>query len=109
MFQTYIELLVYLLNSSRCLPNDNNVLPPLSRVNTDRSGNVEFSPNVVCRYLHDTNKGSAGQHDIPGMFWQKFAAALSVLLSIIFTYSYNTGKWPTLWEKSFVVSIHEKR
>lgn len=99
----------FLAEFKQVFTNDNNVLPPFNRVNTNCSDNVDFSPNVVCKYLHDTNKGSAaGPDGIPGMFWQKFAAVLSVPLSIIFTCSYNAGKLPTLWKKSFVVPIHKK-
>ena len=75
----------------------------------DEISDIDFSQNVVKRYLDDidTNK-TQGPDNISGVVLKKCSEALCHPLSIIFQIIYNTGLIPQQWKLANVVPIFKK-
>jgi len=76
---------------------------------TTMSDNVIFSPDVVCKALHNAKHTlSSGPDAIPSLFWAKVASAVSFPVSVIFTSSYMFSKLPDEWKCATVRPLFKK-
>ena len=99
-FNTYFTSVFAIDNSKRFEPE------PKSSPNI---GDFEIPAFAIYEKLKKMKpKLSYGADDIPTIFYQKLALALSYPLSLIFKISLNSGMLPEIWKKSIVVPIHKK-
>ena len=69
---------------------------------------LDISPTVISKVLHNLNKNScAGPDGIPGFFWHKLSYCLSYPLHIIFSLSFTTASLPNDWLTANVTPIHK--
>ena len=70
---------------------------------------INFSPEVVCRFLKQVKpQKAAGPDGIHGMVLKNCAIGLAVPLSKLFYMSYNTGTIPEEWKFANVVPVFKK-